>query len=105
MLCDRRDMALRPPTGDDHIVGNQRLAQKVDGGGVNCLIFVKRFEDQLQRLLVVGLCRPAGARYVRTSNKRLATSDIVRHLTARPGLAQGSGRSRVMKPSEKCPRR
>ena len=76
MVGDRRNMPLRSPTGDDHVVGDQRLAKKVDGGGINCLIFVKRFEDQLQRLLVVGLCRPAGARYVRTSNRRLVTLGI-----------------------------
>jgi len=76
MFGDGRNMPLRTPARDDHIVGDQRLAVQVDGGGVNCLIFVKRFEDQLQRLLVVGLCRPAGARYLRTSNRRLATSSI-----------------------------
>jgi len=76
MIGDCRNMSLRSPAGDDHVVGNQRLAMKVDGGGINCLIFVKRFEDQLQRLLVVGLCRPAGARYVRTSNKRLVALGI-----------------------------
>ena len=76
MVSDRRNMPLRSPAGDDHIVGDQRFAKKVNGGGINRLIFVKRFEDQLQRLLVVGLCRPAGARYVKTSNKRLVASGI-----------------------------
>ena len=76
MFGDGRNMPLRTPARDDNIVGDQRLAMQVDGGGINCLIFVKRLEDQLQRLLVVGLCRPADARYLRTSNRRRVTSRI-----------------------------
>jgi hypothetical protein len=73
-----RDVSRRSTARNDHVVGDERLANEVDGDGVNCLILVKRFKDQLQRLLVVGLglCRPAGARYVMTSKKRLVTSDI-----------------------------
>ena len=76
MLGDGRDMSLRTPTRDDHIVGNQRLAIQINGRGVNCLVFLKRFENQFQRLLVVGLFRLVGARYLRTSNRRLSKLGI-----------------------------
>ena len=69
-------MSLRTSARDDHIVGNQRLAIQINGGGVNCLVFFKRFENQFQRLLVFGLFRLVGTRYFRASIRRFFKSSI-----------------------------